>query len=108
MRHKLFTLFLTLTASTGIIFASDKQVDGIWYDFDDENQTATVTYKGESIEEKDKDAYSGDIVIPESVIFNGKQYVVNKIGASAFADSEITGIELPNTILEIGQYAFGN
>ena len=29
---KLFTLFLALVASVGIIYASDTQVDGIWYD----------------------------------------------------------------------------
>ena len=108
MKQKLFTLFLALAASVGTIFASDTEVDGIWYDFDDEKLTATVTYKGETIEEKDKEAYSGDIIIPEFVTFNGKEYVVNKIGVQAFAESNITGIELPNTILGIGQYAFGN
>ena len=47
MKQKLFTLFLALIAGVGIIYASDTQVDGIWYDFDESNKTATVTYRGE-------------------------------------------------------------
>ena len=43
---KLFTFFLALAASAGTMFASNTQVDGIWYDFDDNKLTAKVTYRG--------------------------------------------------------------
>ena len=45
---KIFTFFLALVASAGIVCASDTGVDGIWYIFDDTNHTAQVTYRGSS------------------------------------------------------------
>ena len=41
-------LFLLLFASVSTIYASDTQVDGIYYDFDSSTKTASVTYQGES------------------------------------------------------------
>ena len=46
MRYKIFTLFAALTLSADALFASDTAVDGIYYDFDATNLTATVTYRG--------------------------------------------------------------
>ena len=42
MKQKLFTLFLALVASVSAIYASYKNVDGIWYDFHEYNKTAIV------------------------------------------------------------------
>ena len=57
MKQKLFTFFLTLIASVNAIYASDTQVDGIWYNFDNDTQTASVTYRGYSNDSYD-DEYS--------------------------------------------------
>ena len=52
------------------------------------------------------DVYSGDIVIPEHVNYNGKTYAVVKIWDNAFCESEITSVEIPNTVQQIGDQAF--
>ncbi|MDD6782334.1 MAG: hypothetical protein PUD89_05325, partial [Bacteroidales bacterium] len=62
MRYKIFTLFAALTLSAGALFASDTAVDGIYYDFDDANLTATVTYRG-SYSSEYTDEYTSDVVI---------------------------------------------
>ena len=66
---KLFTLFLALVASVGALYASDISVDGIWYDFNESNKTATVTFLGMRYD--DFNEYSGSVVIPSSVTYNG-------------------------------------
>ncbi len=63
MKPKIFTLFTALTLSAGALFASDTAVDGIYYDFDATNLTATVTYRGSSYDEYANE-YTGDVVIP--------------------------------------------
>ncbi|GEM_PF-5570980 len=55
-----------------------------------------------------RNSYSGDIVIPSKVEINGKEYIVTRIGANAFANAydKITSIQLPNTITDISTSAF--
>ena len=102
---KLFTLFLALVASMGIIYASDTQVDGIWYDFDESNKTATVTFLGMRYD--DFNEYSGSVVIPSSVTYNGVTYSVTSIGDYAFGGcSSLTSITIPNSVTSIGDGAF--
>lgn len=52
--------------------------------------------------------YEGDIVVPETTVIEGVTYTVSKIGTQAFSSSKITSIQLPNTLKEIGSYAFDN
>ena len=58
MKTKLFTFFLALVASAGIINAS-VTIDGIAYNLNDTELTAEVT----SISSK----YSGEVIIPSSL-----------------------------------------
>ena len=106
MKQKLFTFFLTLIASVNAIYASNTKVDGIWYDFDSSTKTASVTYRGYDADSYD-DEYSGLVVIPSSVTYNGTTYSVTSIGELAFAYcSSLTSVTIPNSVTNIGGYAF--
>ena len=73
MNPKFFTLFTALTLSAGALFASDTAVDGIYYNFDATNLTATVTYRG-SNSGSYADEYTGNVVIPATVTYGSNTY----------------------------------
>ncbi len=106
MKTKLFTLLLAVAASIGTIFASDTQVDGIWYDFDSSTKTAIVTYRGSSSSSYTNE-YTGDIVIPPVVSYNYEEYTVTSIGSCAFRDCwKLTSVTIPSSVTSIGSEAF--
>lgn len=49
---------------------------------------------------------AGDIVIPSSISYQEKSYFVTTIMDYAFSRTDITSIQLPNSIKEIGESAF--
>ena len=57
--------------------AHDFEVDGIFYNVSGDE--AVVTYKGSSYSEYSNE-YSGSVVIPEIVTYNGISYSVTSIG----------------------------
>ena len=97
----LFTLLcLSLSAR-----AHDAEVDGIFYNLDAANKTATVTFKGDNY--WDDDEYSGDVVIPETVTYNGITYSVTSLGDDCFAGcSSLTSITIPNSVTSLGRSCF--
>lgn len=106
MKTKLFVLILAVAASVEFIWASWYQIDGIYYDFNSDTRTASVTYKGEFAGWSEE--YLGDIVIPSSVIFDGEIYDVTSIGNGAFADCySLSSLSIPNSVTTIGDWAFG-
>ena len=96
-RH-LFTVLLLLCST--VAFAAEKAViDGITYELITKGKQAKVV-AGDA-------EYTGDIVIPESVEYNGVTYNVTIIGDNAFSYcSVLTSIEIPNSVTSIGEYAF--
>ena len=105
MKTKLFSLFLALTIA-GTLFASDINVKGIWYNFDEGTQTAEVTFKGNEADFYDN-RYKGSITIPEKVSYGGKTYNVTSIGEKAFYGCKnVTSVTLPNSVTSIGKEAF--
>lgn len=94
-------LVLAILALSGMsIHAYDFYVDGIYYNFSGDE--ATVTYGPYA-----SYPYSGSVVIPESVTYNGNTYSVTSIGNSAFSGcSGLTSIAIPNSVTSIGKEAF--
>ena len=84
--------------------AHDFEVDGIYYNVTSTN-TVEVTCKGSYY--NDLDEYNGNVVIPSSVNYNGKNYSVTRIGEYTFryCDS-ITSLSIPNSVIYIDYYAF--
>ena len=99
-------LFLLFFASVSAIYASDTQVDGVWYDFDSSTKTASVTYQGSSYSSYEGE-YSGSVTIPSTVTFDGTTYIVTSIRNAAFADcSSLTSVTIPNSVTSIGVMTF--
>ena len=75
-------------------------IDGISYDLDAETKQVTVI-------EKSWGEYSGEVVIPESVPYNGSTYSVTSIGERAFRYCKgLTSVTIPNSVESIGEEAF--
>ena len=102
-------LYLSLLVALLPLVASahDFEVDGIFYNItDSEKLTVEVTYKGSS-SSSFSDEYTGNVVIPESVIYSDKTYSVTSIGNYAFYGcSGLTSVTIPNSVTNIGNYAF--
>ena len=79
--------------------AYDACIDGIYYNLSGDE--AEVTYC-------DDFNYSGDVVIPERVTYNGKTYSVTGIGGAAFYDCEnLTSVVIPKSLTRLsGEYTF--
>ena len=75
--NKIF-LLLTLLCLSLSARAHDAEVNGIFYNLDATNKTATVTFKGDNF--WDDDEYYGDVVIPETVAYDGITYSVTSLG----------------------------
>ncbi len=79
------------------------QIDGIYYSFYSSSETAKVT---NSKDGSPKD-YSGDVVIPKEVTYDGKTYPVTEIGEYAFDGcTGLTSVTFPESLTSIGVYAF--
>ena len=92
-------LFLLTFVFCTNVSAFDFEVDGIYYGFDATTQSAYVT-SGEN-------KYSGKIIIPQSVTYNGKTLNVTAIGEMAFFEcADLVSVDIPQSIMTIGPKAF--
>ena len=104
---KIFTFLLSLAASVGTLNASIR-IGDIYYNLDQINETAEVTFKGATYTTY-KDEYTGTIVIPSSVSYGSTIYNVTSIGYDAFRYCRnLTNVTIPNSVTSIGNYAFSN
>ena len=75
------------------------QIGGIWYNLVAKGKLAEVT--------SNPNKYSGSVVIPPSVTYNGEPYSVTSIGSKAFEScSGLTSVTIGNSVKSIGDRAF--
>ena len=98
----ILTLLSTLTAS-----AYDAKVGGIYYILHTGSKEATVTYYSLNFMDNNN-AYKGDVIIPETIRYNGVKYDVTSIGQKAFSFGSITSVTIPNSVTSIEEGAFSN
>ena len=85
--------------------AHDFEVDGIYYNIGSTTTEVEVTYQGSSYTTA---AYSGDVVIPSTVTYEGLTYDVTSIGSYALRScSGVTSVTIPESVTYIGTTAFG-
>lgn len=87
------------------------EIDGIYYDYNSSTQKAGVTYKSMTYDSRGKPIYesdySGQIVIPSSIVISGITYTVDYINSHAFYNCrELTSVTIPYSITRIGELAF--
>ena len=104
LKH-LFTALLLLCST--VVAAHGFYVDGIYYNITDAtNKKVEVTYRGNSYSDY-SDEYTGNVVIPESVTYNGTTYSVTSIDSYAFSGcTGLTSITISNSVTSIGERAF--
>ncbi len=95
---RLFTLPLVLCCYCAAL-ATTIEKDNIFYRIDEDSETASVI-------ETSTNSYSGDIVIPSTIIYEEKEYIVTEIDNNAFASCRVTSVILPETITKINSRAF--
>ena len=103
------TTLLTIAALLCSISASahDFEVDGIYYNITSETDlTVEVIFQGSSWSQ-DLHEYTGKVVLPESLVYNGNIYSVTSIGNFAFMGcSNLKSVSIPNSVTSIGAAAF--
>ena len=86
--------------------AYDFEVDGIYYKINQDSVSVSVTYKKNYSTDN---TYSGEVVVPPKVSYNGMTYLVNAIDKYAFYKcSGLKWVVLPITLKTINSSAFSD
>lgn len=99
IRPALLLFLLLSSTSTALADQFVCTVGGISYSVNTTNKTASVVSNNYG-------AYRGNIIIPETIIYDNTTYSVTSIGEDAFYKSGITSVTIPNSVTSIGENAF--
>ena len=91
-------LYERLDTVVANVFCKPSQMD-FEFEFDEQNRTATIVGLGGNV-------FDRYVYLPESIIRDGKEYVVTAIGGSAFFDVDLSYVVIPSSVEEIGNAAF--
>jgi hypothetical protein len=114
MKSRIFHYLIYVTFLIGIPtdamslgYDTKENIDGIFYRLFSPKVANYYKEYEAYVTTPEEGNYSGDIMIPSTVTFDGDTYTVTKIGSYAFCyDSEVTSITIPHTVNEIGTNAF--
>ena len=103
LHNSLRALCLSLAVLLSLpMLAEDVEIDWIKYYLNAEAKQAAVIRKSSG-------AYSGELVIPETVEYQGTTYSVTTIRENAFENcSGLTSVTIGNSVTSIGDYAFSH
>ena len=97
MKQTLLSLLMMLLPL--MVNAEVVEIDGIYYNLITKGNVAEVT--------QNPNKYTGNVVIPSSVVYNDVTYSVTSIGMNAFGGCiGLTTITIPNSVTSIGSGAF--
>ena len=102
---RLLTILSILMASACASYASKVKIGELYYNLNETNFSASVTYQTY----RDQSNYSNitTLSIPASVTYNGESYNVTNIGENAFYSCKsLISVTIPNSIIKIEKNAF--
>ena len=97
---KTCVLFLLALLPLTVCAVDAVEIDGVWYSLDAEQGCATVASSPA------RPGYVGDVVIPESVSYDGETYDVTAIAEKAFYYSTLSSVSIGDGVTSIGDFAF--
>lgn len=105
--HYILAVFLLFCSFATV--SAEVVVDGIFYILDKKTYVAPnsvisqiIDAPGEAMVVASSPSYSGDIVIPEKITYEGKEYTVTSIADNTFFKCAITSLTIPSTVESFG------
>ena len=97
-------LMLMLTLMVSVVINAKVEIEGLYYNLNSETKEAEVTSGNNG---NNRNSYSGDIVIPSTVTYEGTEYKVTSIGEKAFHGCyRLNTLEIPASVTYIKDQAF--
>lgn len=77
-----------------------------WAVWDDTNSYLITTKVNYTATLEPYNGYTGDFVVPETVVYNGDTYTIDEVSKQCFQNNNITSVTFPNTVKTIGSTLF--
>lgn len=98
---KRYLLFILIQLMSLSVFALEANINGLWYEL------VTHTNEAKVCQYKNGNNYRGDIIIPETLEYEGVSYKVTSIKNGAFIYcTGLTSVKIGNSVTNIGREAF--